>query len=60
VEESLVDLRGMTLTVLDGVIPGKLLAEENLRFEAWTMYWAGQKKRTDSIRPVAGGMVFWR
>jgi len=60
VEDALSDLRGMTLTVLDGVIPGELLAGENLRFEPWTMPWSNNKRRADSIRPVAAQLIFWR
>ena len=57
---SVADLSEMTLTVLDGVIPGELLASENLQFEPWTMPKKRNKPRSDGIRPVAGQIVFWR
>jgi hypothetical protein len=58
--EVLVDLQGMTLTVFDGVIPGALLANDNLRFEPWTMPWVRNRPREDSIRPVASDLTFYR
>ena len=54
------DLKGMTLTVIDGVIPGALVANDNLRFEPWQMPWVSNRNREDSIRPVAGQLSFWR
>jgi hypothetical protein len=60
VEAVLVDLKGMTLTVIDGVIPGALVANDNLRFEPWQMPWVSNRNREDSIRPVAGQLSFWR
>jgi hypothetical protein len=60
VEEVLVDLKGMTLTVIDGVIPKSLVANDNLRFETWRMPWVSNRNREDSIRPVAASLTFWR
>lgn len=60
IEEVLVDLKGMTLTVIDGVIPKSLVASDNLRFEPWRMPWVSNRNREDSIRPVANSMTFWR
>lgn len=59
-EEVLVDLKGMTFTVIDGVIPGDLLANDNLRFEPWTMPWVRNRPREDSIRPKATSLTFYR
>lgn len=59
-EEVLVDLKGMTFTVIDGVIPGDLLANDNLRFEPWTMPWIRNRPREDSIRPDVTSLTFYR
>ena len=57
---ALQDVRGMHLTVVDGVFPGELLAAENLAFSPYTMAAAQNQPRQDPIRPPAHGMTFWR
>jgi hypothetical protein len=54
------DLRGMTLSIMDGVIPGDLIADENLRFEHHELAWRDNKPRTDVIKPQAGSLTFYR
>ncbi len=46
-------LRDMTLTVIDGVLPGELLASRNLTFASYRLPPKRNEPRTDAIRPTA-------
>ncbi len=59
-EEALVDLRGMHLTVIDGIFPQALLAAQNLTFSEFEMGQAQNQPRVEAIRPAAGQLTFWR
>ena len=59
-DAALKDVRGMHLTVVDGVFPRALLESENLTFSPWTMADAQNLPRQDPIRPRAHSLTFWR
>ncbi|MEE2828782.1 MAG: DUF2330 domain-containing protein [Myxococcota bacterium] len=59
-EAALVDLKKLHLTVIDGIFPSEVLAAENLSFGSFVMDKAQNQPRTESIRPSAGSLTFWR
>jgi hypothetical protein len=54
------DIREMTLTVIDGVLPGKLLAEQNLEFVPYTMPEARNTRRKDGIATPDFHQHYWK
>ena len=58
--KALTDLKGMTLTVMDGVFPQQLLADQNLTFMPYAMDNAHNQPRHEPIRPVAASLTFWK
>ena len=58
--KALGDVKGMTLTVIDGVFPQQLLADQNLTFTTYAMDDAHNLPRQEAIRPAVGSLTFWR
>jgi hypothetical protein len=56
---ALSDIKEMTLTVIDGVLPHELLAEQNLVFEPYSMPKGRNTRRTESIGSPDFDQIFW-
>jgi hypothetical protein len=48
---ALKDLRSLTMTVFDGVFPGRVLADQNLEFSPYRIPAARNLRRNDALRP---------
>jgi hypothetical protein len=57
---ALVDMKDMTLTVIDGVLPHELLRDQNLVFRKYKMPGVENVARNESIRPSPEPIYFWR
>ena len=60
VSGALDDVKEMHLSVIDGVLPGDLLARENLSFATHVMDRKDNVARTEDIKPVGAYHSFWR
>jgi len=59
VEGALDDVREMSLTVIDGVLPHELVRDQNLVFRGYTMSSAKNVARNSPIRPQTSPLTYW-
>ncbi len=56
---ALEDVKDMTLTVIDGVLPHELVRDKNLVFRTYRMPDTENVARNDAVRPAPDRLTFW-